>query len=397
VDTVAQIRHHGMLPWGKGSLMGSRFSATAVAGAAAVALLLAGCGSKSGGGNTSAPAPPPGGNSGGSSQPGAAAFKACMVLDTGGVDDKSFNQSSWAGMQAAKQQNPNIDVSYVPSKSGNDYTPNLTAETSKGCQTVVAVGGLMFDNVKAIAAKNPSTHYAEVDAPSTGPNVYGIQFNTAQGAFLGGYLAAAYSKTGKVATWGGLPIGPVTIYMDGFWEGVQYYNQQNHKNVQVLGWDETNQKGGTFVNEGANSFNDLNKGKQISQTFIQEGADVIFPVAGGSGQGAVSAAAASNGAVSVMWVDVDGCVSLPQDCKYFLTSVTKNLSGAVTAYVTKAASGSFPTGSYIGTLANEGTGLAPFHDFDSKVSSDIKSQLADVAAKIKDGTIKIKSPSQPSA
>jgi basic membrane protein A len=369
-----------------------------MAGAAAVALVLAGCGSKSNGGNSSPPAQSqPAGNSNPATTPTTAAFKACMVLDTGGVDDKSFNQSSWAGMQAAKQQNPNIDISYVPSKSGNDYTPNLTAETSKGCQAIVAVGGLMFDNVKAIAAKHPTVHYAEVDAPSTGPNVYGIQFNTAQGAFLGGYLAAAYSKTGKVATWGGLPIGPVTIYMDGFWEGVQYYNQQNHKNVQVLGWDEKNQKGGTFVNEGNNSFTDVNKGKQISQTFIQQGADVIFPVAGGSGLGAGAAAQAAGGNVSVMWVDTDGCVSVPQYCKYFLTSVTKNLSGSVTQYVTQAASGTFPTGSYIGTLANNGTGLAPFHDFDSKVSADIKSQLNDVASKIKDGTIKITSPSQPTA
>src|SRR6202012_1046261 len=123
----------------------------------------------------------------------------------------------------------------------------------------IAVGGLMEDNVKAVAAANPTLHFAEVDAPSTGPNVYGMQFNTAQGAFLGGYLAAGMTKTGKVGTWGGLKIPPVTIYMDGFWEGVQYYNSQNHKNVQVLGWNEKAQKSGTF----ANSFTDQNKGKQI--------------------------------------------------------------------------------------------------------------------------------------
>jgi basic membrane protein A len=383
---------------------GLRTSAV-IAGVAALALTLSACGSKSnGGGNSSAP--PAGGgsstteqssSSSSSTATGGPSLKACMVLDTGGVSDHSFNQSSWAGMTAAKQANPNINISYVPSKSGNDYTPNLTQETNKGCQAIVAVGGLMFDNVKAIAKANPKVHYAEVDAPSTGPNVYGLQFNTAQGAFLGGYLAAAYSKTGKVATWGGLPIGPVTIYMDGFWEGVQYFNKQEHKNVQVLGWDEHNQKGGVFVNEGNNSFNDLNKGKQISQTFIQEGADVIFPVAGGSGLGAASAAQASNGAVSVMWVDTDGCVSVPQDCKYFLTSVTKGLTTSVKTYMDKAATGTFPTGSYIGTLANGGTGLAPFHDFDSKVSASIKSQLAKVAAGIKDGSIKITSPSQPTS
>ncbi len=92
----------------------------------------------------------------------------------------------------------------------------------------------MADNIKKIAAANPNQHYAEIDAPSSGANVYGLEFNTAQGGFLGGYLAAAMSKSGVVGTWGGLNIPPVTIYMDGFWEGVQYYNQQENKNVKVL-------------------------------------------------------------------------------------------------------------------------------------------------------------------
>jgi basic membrane protein A len=177
---------------------------------------------------------------------------------------------------------------------------------------------------------------------------------------------------------------------------VQYYNQKNHKNVQVLGWTEKNQKGGTFIG-GQNAFNDQNKGKQISQNFINQGADVIFPVAGGSGLGAGAAAQANAGKVSVMWVDTDGCVSVPQYCKYFLTSVTKNLTGSVQEYVTKAASGTFPTGSYVGTLSNDGTGLAPYHQFDNKVSESLKSQLDQVKAGISDGSIKITSPSQPSS
>jgi basic membrane protein A len=316
-----------------------------------------------------------------------------MVLDTGGVDDKSFNQSSWAGMQAAAKANAAISISYVPSNSSNDYTPNLNAEVSKGCKTIVAVGGLMLDNVKKAAKANPTVHFAEVDAPSTGPNVYGIQFNTAQGAFLGGYLAAGMTHTQKVATWGGLNIPPVTIYMDGFWEGVQYYNQKNHKNVQVLGWNEHNPKAGTF----SNSFTDQNKGKQISETFINQGADILFPVAGGAGLGSASAAQASSGHVDVIWVDTDGCISAAQYCKFFLTSVTKNLTGSVTQYITKVASGSFPTGSYVGTLANGGTGLSPFHDFISKVPSSLQTQLAQVKADIVSGKIKIKSPSQPSS
>jgi basic membrane protein A and related proteins len=371
-------------------------ASAALAGVAAIALVLSGCGSKSNGsgGNTSSNTPAGTTTAGsGSSTPAGAALKACMVLDTGGVDDKSFNQSSWAGMTAANKANPNIAISYVPSNSGNDYTPNLNAEVTKGCDTIIAVGGLMTDNVKKVAAAHSTVHFAEVDSASTGPNVYGIQFNTAQGAFLGGYLAAGMTKTNKVATWGGLNIPPVTIYMDGFWEGVQYYNQKKNKNVQVLGWDETKPKAGTF----SQSFTDQNKGKQISETFINQGADIIFPVAGGAGLGSGAAAQGSGGKVNVMWVDTDGCVSAAQYCKYFITSVTKNLTGAVTTYVNQAATGTFPTGSYIGTLDNQGTGLAPYHEFQSKVPSALQSELEQVKQGIISGSIKIKSASQPAA
>jgi basic membrane protein A len=318
-------------------------------------------------------------------------FNACMVLDTGGVDDRSFNQSSWAGLQTANKSNPNIAISYVASNSQNDYTPNLTAEVNKGCSTIIAVGGLMGDAVKKAAAANPTQQFAQIDSGSSGPNVYGLQYNTAQGGFLGGYLAAAMSKTGKVATFGGLNIPPVTIYMDGFWEGVQYYNTAKSKNVQVLGWNEKNQKGGTF----AQSFTDQNKGRSISQAFVQQGADVIFPVAGGTGLGSGAAAQAAGGKVSVLWVDTDGCTSAAQYCKYFLSSVTKNLTDSVTQYVTASAGGTFPTGSYIGVLKNNGTGLAPFHEFDSKVPAGVKADLEKVKADIISGKIVITSPSQP--
>jgi len=316
-----------------------------------------------------------------------------MVLDVGGVDDRSFNQSSWAGLTEAKKVNANIDASYVSSTSQNDYTPNLNAEVNKGCGVTIAVGGLMAESVKKVAGQHTDKKFAEVDAPSSGPNVYGLQYNTAQAAFLGGYLAAGMSKSGKVATFGGLPIPPVTIYMDGFWEGVQYYNKQKHKNVQVLGWNEKNQKGGTF----AQSFTDQGKGRSISESFIQQGADVIFPVAGGTGLGAGAAAKASGGKANVMWVDTDGCVSAAQYCKYFITSVTKNITDSVKGYATKSADGSPPKGNYIGDLNNDGVGLAPFHQWDSKVPSKLKSELDTIKQDIISGKIKITSPAQPKA
>lgn len=364
-----------------------RHVAKTLAAVGAVALIAAGCSSKADN-NSSSP------NTSGGAATGAAAgatIKACMVLDTGGVDDKSFNQSSWDGLQAAAKADSNIKPSYVASNSSNDYTPNLTTQTNAGCDTVIAVGGLMADNVKKIAAANPNQQYAEIDAPSSGKNVYGLEYNTAQGGFLGGYLAAAMSKTGTVGTWGGLNIPPVTIYMDGFWEGVQYYNKQNNKHVKVLGWDETNQKGGTF----AGSFTDQNKGKSITQAMVQQGADIVFPVAGGSGLGAGAAAEASGGKLNLIWVDTDGYESAAQYGKYFITSVTKGLSQSVQDYMKQVGTGTFPTGNYIGDLQNGGTGLAPFHDFESKVPQDVKDDLSKITSDIASGAIKITSPSQP--
>jgi len=369
---------------------------------ALVGLTVSACGSKptdsssttpAGGstGNAGATSAAPAATGGGSTQASGKALQACMVLDTGGVDDRSFNQSSWAGLQEANKSNPNIKISYVPSNSSNDYVPNLNAEVKKGCDTILAVGGLMADAVKKTAAKNPKTHFGQIDAPSSGTNVYGLQYNTAEAAFLAGYLAAGMTKSGKVATFGGLNIPPVTIYMDGFWEGVQYYNKAKGKNVQVLGWNEKNQKGGTF----ANSFTDQNKGKQISQAFAQQGADIVFPVAGGTGLGAGAAAQSSGGKVSVIWVDTDGCISAKQYCQYILTSATKNLADSVAQYVEKGADGTLPTGNYIGDLKNEGVGLAPYHEFDSKVPADLKKEVDQVKADIISGKIKITSPAQP--
>src|SRR3954470_3608210 len=127
--------------------------------AAVASVALTACGSK--------PASTSSSGSSGSASGGAGggqALNACMVLDTGGVDDRSFNQSSWQGMKDAQASNSNIKISYVPSQSDQDYRPNLTNEVNKGCDTTIAVGGLMTDAVKEIAAKYPNKQFAEIDS-----------------------------------------------------------------------------------------------------------------------------------------------------------------------------------------------------------------------------------------
>ena len=202
-------------------------------------------------------------------------------------------------------------------------------------------------------------------------------YNTVQDAFLGGYLAAGMTKTGKVATYGGMKFGTVTIYMDGFWDGVQYYNKQHHTHVQVLGWSEPSQNG-TF----AGSFTNISAGQTIANTFIHDGADIIFPVAGGVGLGSAKAVQTANGSgknVSMFWVDTDGCVSAATYCKYFVTSVEKGITASVKTAVLDASKG-HSGGSYVGTLANGGAVLAPFHDWSSKVPASLQSELKTVQA-----------------
>ncbi|HUL28305.1 MAG TPA: BMP family ABC transporter substrate-binding protein [Streptosporangiaceae bacterium] len=320
-------------------------------------------------------------------------FTGCMVTDTGGINDKSFNQSSWQGMQAAASASGGkITVKYLPSTTTSDYAKNISTFIGQKCGVIVTVGFLMGPATEAAAKANPKQKFAIVDCSYSSdcltgthePNINQLVFNTVQDAFLGGYLAAGMTKTGKVATYGGEKFGTVTIYMDGFWDGVQYYNKQHHTHVQVLGWSEPSQNG-TF----AGSFTNITAGQTIANTFITDGADIIFPVAGGVGLGSAKAVQTADSAgknVAMYWVDTDGCVSAATYCKYFITSVEKGISTAVKTAVADAAAG-HSGGSYIGTLSNGGAVLAPYHDWATKVPASLQAELKTVQQGIISGTI----------
>jgi basic membrane protein A and related proteins len=350
--------------------------------------ILAACGSSSGGSSGSPSSSSPSSSSAATGGGTGAKLLACMVTDTGGIDDRSFNASSWAGLQAAATSNASISVKNLQSTSTSDYASNISAFIAQKCGIIVTVGFLMGGATQTAAKANPKQKFAIVDfgySPAL-KNVDALLFNTVQDGFLGGYLAAGMTKTGKVATFGGQKLSTVTIYMDGFWDGVQYYNAKHHTHVQVLGWNEKTQAG-NFTN----SFTDLTKGQQIANTFITEGADIIFPVAGGVGLGAAKAVQTADSGgqhVNMMWVDTDGCVKAAQYCKYFITSVEKGVTTAVKTAVLAAASGKFKGGNYVGTLANGGVSLAPFHDFQGKVPAALVNELKTIKADIISGKIK---------
>jgi basic membrane protein A len=356
-------------------------SVAGVASLGAAALLLTGCG----------PAP-----EAGSPTATASDYSGCIVSDSGGFDDQSFNQSSYEGLKKA-EKDLGIKVQQVESKTNNDFEPNLRAMVTAGCDLTVTVGFLLGDATKKQAEANPNSHFAIIDVgyPKPIANVKPIVYDTAQAAFMAGYLAAATSKTGTVATFGGIKLPSVTIFMDGFADGVKYFNEQKGKDVKLLGWDKAKQDG-SFTDD----FEKQDKGKQLTQNFLDQGADVVMPVAGPVGKGAGAALKEAKTAgkdVKLIWVDSDGFLTAPDYKDIMLSSVMKQMGDAVEAVVKEDKDGKFSNEPYVGTLANNGVQLAPFHDLDSAVPAEVKSELEQIKKDIIDGKLKVESVSSPKA
>lgn len=317
----------------------------------------------------------------------ALAFSACEVTDTGGVDDKSFNQTAWKGVQDAMAQ-LGVEGVVLESKAETDYEPNINSLIAQNCDIIITVGFLLGDATKSAAEANPDVKFSIVDYaydPAI-PNVLGQVFATDEAAFLAGYLSAGVSKTGVVGTFGGINIPTVTIFMDGFYYGVQYYNQQKGTNVQVLGWDPAT-KEGLFTN----NFDSLSDGREFAKNLHDEGADIVMPVAGPVGQGS-SALAAELGAdmLKVIGVDVDWYLTVPEHKGVFLTSVMKRMDTTTLDAIKQAMEGTFQGGVTVGTLANDGVAIAEFHDLDGEVSDELKAELETIKAGIIDGSISVK-------
>jgi basic membrane protein A len=261
-----------------------------------------------------------------------------MVTDTGGVDDKGFNQISYAGMQKAEAE-LGVTIDLLESSTDADYAPNLQSFADKGCNITVTVGFLLGDATKAAAEANAGLSYAIVDYAYDPPvaNARGLVFATDQPSFMAGYLSAAMSQTGIVGTFGGINIPPVTIFMEGFRKGVEYYNTQKGASVKLLGWDG---KDGTF----AGNFESLDDGKNIAKSQADEGADIIFPVAGPVGLGSAQFALESGGKVKIIGVDVDMSVSNPDAAEVYIASVLKNIDAAVFASIKDVVEGNGVTG-----------------------------------------------------
>jgi len=314
-------------------------------------------------------------------EPAAPKIKVCQVTDTGGIDDKSFNATAWKGVEDAMKE-LGVEGKYLESQQQTDYEKNINAFIEDGCDLIVTVGFLLGDATKAAAEANPDQKFAIVDFAydPTLPNVLGLTFATDQAAFLAGYAAAGATKTGKVGTFGGIQIPPVTVFMDGFALGVKYYNEKHGTNVEVLGWDVANQTG-LFTG----NFESTDDGRQLGQTLMDEGADIIMPVAGPVGLG-TAAAVQERGNAWIIGVDTDWTISASQFTDVIFTSVLKKMDKAVFEAAKEVIDGTFKGGVYVGTLANDGVGIPEF--LPGRISDDLKAELEQVKADIIAGKIK---------
>src|SRR5690554_970795 len=219
---------------------------------AAAALLLAACGEAPEETTTATP-----GASDTSAAPEATSkavegFKPCIVSDAGGFDDKSFNQLSFEGLQTAALEY-GVEFGQVQSQSDSDFKTNLESLVSTDCTAIVSVGFALSAATVESATANPDINYilvddaadADFDGEKDADNIKPLLYDTAEAAFLAGYLAAGFSETGKVGTFGGQPFPTVTIFMDGFKQGVEHWNAEKGENVEVVGYEGGDQ--GSFT------------------------------------------------------------------------------------------------------------------------------------------------------
>jgi len=302
---------------------------------------------------------------------------ACVVIDTSGAPEISLNQLANGGLlRATKELGVTTDT--LESVTDADATSNFQSFVDKGCSVIIAVGAVLADAVKVAAEANPDVQYAIVDSQSTASNMHGVIFAADQPSFLAGYMAAASTKSGIVATFGEARNASVMSSMTGFVRGVDYYNAQKGAQIRVLGWSVVEQDG-VFV--GAT--NDLSSGESLSKDFVDKGADIIFPVAGVAGLGSSAVAMQSAGKLKVIGFAVDMSESNPTHKSVYLGSVLKRVDVAVIGAVDTALKGEGGGVDYLGTLSNGGVDFMIF----SVITKELQAELDVVRSGIMDGSI----------
>jgi len=303
-----------------------------------------------------------------------------FVTDEGGVNDQSFNQGVWEGLQKA-QKELGIKAEYIESKDTKDYTPNLETFADQEKNIIVGAGYKMGGNVAEAAGMYPEINYAIVDVDVTvdgngnkieaPKNLLGIMFRAQEPSFLVGYIAGMTTETNKVGFVGGQESNIIWGFEYGYKAGVDYAAKERGTEIEVL-------------SQYVGNFSDAQKGKSITATMYQNGADVVFHASGGAGEGVIEAA--KEAGKWAIGVDRDQSDRAPENV---LTSAMKNADVAVYQVVKEMQEGKFEGGRTIELgLADDGAvGIAPTSD--KNVKPEVLKSVEEISKKIVSGEIKV--------
>ena len=295
-------------------------------------------------------------------------LKIAMVTDVGGVNDQSFNQSAWEGLQKAKKD-LGVKTSYQESKQDADYQANLETLYDGGNDLIWGIGFKMADAVLKAAKQNPKQKYAIIDysyGDKTPSNVVGVMFKAEEGAFLAGYIAAKMSKTSSIGFIGGMSVPIIHAFQYGFKAGAKFAN----KKINIL-------------EQYSESFTDAAKGKAIANQMISKNADVVFHAAGAVGDGVIEAAKEKN--KMAVGVDRDQNYLAP---KNVITSSMKRVDNAIFEVVKDLKAGKFQGGTTVNYGLKDGAvDIAPTTS--KMIPADLLKEVTELKKKIADGKIKI--------
>jgi basic membrane lipoprotein Med (substrate-binding protein (PBP1-ABC) superfamily) len=308
------------------------------------------------------------------------------MIDSGSENDKSFNEYTLKGARAVAQE-AGLEFFYYTPQSTSDYERGLASLIEQGPDLVITVGFRMGDATAAAARKHPNIKFTIVDnayfpgfgcpetvkdcyTPEGGlPNVTSLMFAEDEVGYLAGVLAACVSQTGTIGSVAGMEIPPVVRFVTGFQNGARSVKPDI-----------------VTLNQYIPDFNDPATGKVVAQDFISQNADVIFGVGGNTGNGGLLAA--KEAGLMAIGVDVDQYFTYPEVKAALLSSASKNVDVAAAAAVKDFAAGKLTGGIRLATLANGGVGLAPYHNWESKIPPECKDKIKAAETAIKaDSTI----------
>ena len=308
-------------------------------------------------------------------------FRVGLVTDVGKIDDRSFNQSVWEGVQQAQREVPGItETKYVETTDPKDYEKNIRQFTDASYDVVVTVGFALSDATYQAAKRSPKIRFIGVEQVLANddqhpdwplPNLVGITFEDDKAGFLAGALAGLATRAGTVgAVLATDAVPPVYRFGEGYRAGVRYANPAAQLVVAYhndVGLDRT--------------FSDPEWGKTTANSQVDRGADVIFGAGGKTGNGAlIGTVERGKWAIGV---DADQYYTVPEAQKGLLSSAMKLLTPATVRLLRAAKEDAFQPGLFTGEVA-----LAPFHDLDSQVPADVKTRLAEINRGLIDGSIK---------